>query len=105
MLLAGLYAVFFPAQALAILVIAGGACCWRMAVLGLWSLTFGGAKTGDFWFDVVRNVLAIITGVLILLSPFLATLLTATLPRLSRRVPVDFRRCQEIWVIIREREQ
>ncbi|MDO8361201.1 MAG: DUF308 domain-containing protein [Devosia sp.] len=76
MLLAGLYAVIWPGSALAVLVIAGGIILLVDGVLGLWSLTFGGAKTGNFWFDVVRNVLAIITGVLILLSPMLATLLT-----------------------------
>src|SRR6185503_10746907 len=76
MLLAGLYAVIWPAAALAVLVLAGGAILLVDGVLGLWSLTFGGAKTGNFWFDVVRNILAIITGVLILLSPILATLLT-----------------------------
>src|SRR3982750_3110077 len=76
MLLAGLYAVIWPGAALAILVIAGGAILLIDGVLGLWSLTFGGAKTGNFWFDVVRSILAIITGLLILLSPLLATLLT-----------------------------
>jgi uncharacterized membrane protein HdeD (DUF308 family) len=76
MLFAGLYAVIWPGAALAVLVIAGGAILLVDGVLGLWALTFGGAKTGNFWFDVVRNVLAIITGVLILLSPVLATLLT-----------------------------
>jgi len=76
MLLAGLYAVIWPGAALAVLVLAGGAILLVDGVLGLWSLTFGGAKTGNFWFDVVRNILAIITGVLILLSPILATLLT-----------------------------
>jgi len=76
MLLAGLYAVIWPAAALAVLVIAGGAILLIDGVLGLWALTFGGAKTGNFWFDVVRNILAIITGVLILLSPVLATLVT-----------------------------
>src|ERR1700712_3986214 len=76
MLLAGLYAVIWPGAALAVLVIAGGVILLVDGVLGLWSLTFGGAKTGNYWFDVVRNVLAIITGVLILLSPILATLLT-----------------------------
>jgi uncharacterized membrane protein HdeD (DUF308 family) len=105
MLLAGLYAVFFPAQALAILVIAGGALLLADGVLGLWSLTFGGAKTGNFWFDVVRNVLAIITGVLILLSPFLATLLTATLLVYLVAFQSIFVGVMEIWVIIREREQ
>jgi uncharacterized membrane protein HdeD (DUF308 family) len=76
MLLAGLYAVIWPGAALAVLVIAGGAILLADGVLGLWALTFGGAKTGNFWFDVVRNILAIITGVLILLSPVLATLVT-----------------------------
>jgi uncharacterized membrane protein HdeD (DUF308 family) len=76
MLLAGLYAVIWPGAALAVLVIAGGAILLVDGVLGLWALTFGGAKTGNFWFDVVRNILAIITGVLILLSPVLATLVT-----------------------------
>ncbi|MBI4920327.1 MAG: DUF308 domain-containing protein [Devosia nanyangense] len=76
MLLAGLYAVIWPGSALAVLVIAGGIILLVDGALGLWSLTFGGAKTGNFWFDVVRNVLAIVTGVLILLSPMLATLLT-----------------------------
>src|SRR3569623_1271800 len=79
MLLAGLYAVIWPSAALAVLVIAGGAILLVDGVLGLWALTFGGAKTGNFWFDVVRNILAIITGVLILLSPILGTLVTVWL--------------------------
>ena len=76
MLLAGLYAVIWPVSALSVLVIAGGVVLLVDGVLGLWSLTFGGAKTGNFWFDVVRSVLAILTGLIILLSPFLATLIT-----------------------------
>ena len=76
MLLAGLYAVIWPGSALAILVIAGGAVLLVDGVLGLWSLTFGGAKTGNYWFDVVRNILAIICGVIILLYPLLSTLFT-----------------------------
>ena len=76
MLLAGLYAVFAPGSALLLIVTVGAILLIIDGALGLWSLTFGGGKTGNFWFDVVRNVLAIITGVLILLSPVLATLLT-----------------------------
>jgi uncharacterized membrane protein HdeD (DUF308 family) len=76
MLLAGLYAVIWPAQALFILVWAGAILLVVDGVLGLWALTFGGAKTGNYWFDVIRNVLAIITGVLILISPFLGALVT-----------------------------
>ena len=76
MQLAGLYAVIWPGQALFFLVTFGAALLVVDGVLGLWALTFGGAKTGNFWFDVIRNVLAIITGVLILLSPILGTLVT-----------------------------
>ncbi len=76
MLLAGLYAVIWPGSALFVLVWAGAILLVVDGVLGLWALTFGGAKTGNFWFDVIRNVLAIITGVLILISPVLGALLT-----------------------------
>src|SRR5690606_16989601 len=78
MLIAGIFAVFAPEAALVGLTIAGGALILVDGLLGLWSLTFGGAKTGNYWFDVVRNVLSIALGVLILISPLLATLLTAT---------------------------
>ena len=76
MLLAGLYAVIWPGTALLVLVMVGAAVLIVDGLLGIWALTFGGAKTGNFWFDVVRNVLAIIVGVLVLLSPVLSTLLT-----------------------------
>jgi len=76
MLLAGIYAVIWPGAALTVLVLVGGALLLVDGVLGLWALTFGGAKTGNYWFDVIRNVLAIITGIIILLSPVLSTLVT-----------------------------
>ncbi|MDR3476060.1 MAG: DUF308 domain-containing protein [Devosia sp.] len=78
LLVAGLYAIFFPGLTLTSLVLLGGALFFVDGVLGLWSLTFGKAKTGNFWFDIARNVLAVLTGALILLSPFLATLFTVT---------------------------
>ena len=76
MLLAGFYAVIWPGPALAALVVIGGGVMLVDGVLGLWALTFGGAKTGNFWFDVIRNVLGIICGVIILLFPLLSTLIT-----------------------------
>jgi uncharacterized membrane protein HdeD (DUF308 family) len=78
MLVAGLYALFFPGATLTYLVLLGGALLFIDGILGLWSLTFGHAKTGNFWFDIVRNVLAVITGALILISPIMATILTIT---------------------------
>jgi uncharacterized membrane protein HdeD (DUF308 family) len=70
--------VIFPGLALTWLVILGGALFLIDGALGLWSLTFGHAKTGNFWFDIARNVLAVIAGVFILISPLLATLFTVT---------------------------
>ena len=69
LLIAGLYAIFFPGLTLTSLVLLGGALFFIDGLLGLWSLTFGHAKTGNFWFDIARNVLALIVGVLILISP------------------------------------
>lgn len=104
MLLGGLYAIVFPAQALTVLVIAGGALLIVDGVLGLWSLTFGGAKTGNFWFDIVRNALTLILGVLILLSPLLATLLTATFLIYLFALQAIVVGVMEIVIIMRERE-
>lgn len=103
-LLAGLYALIWPAQALTILVLLGGALLLVDGVLGLWSLTFGGAKTGNFWFDVVHNVLAIITGILILISPILATLLATWLLVYIVAFQAIFVGVMEIVVVVRERE-
>lgn len=104
MLLAGLYAVIFPAQALTILVVFGGMLLLIDGVIGLWSLTFGGAKTGNFWFDVVRNVLAIITGVLILISPLIAAIVTATFLIYLIAFEAILLGVMEIVIIVRERE-
>jgi uncharacterized membrane protein HdeD (DUF308 family) len=103
MLLTGLYAVIWPGAALAALVIVGGALLLVDGVLGLWALTFGGAKTGNFWFDVVRNILAIITGVLILLSPVLATLVTVWFFIYLVAIQAIIVGVMEIVIAIRER--
>jgi uncharacterized membrane protein HdeD (DUF308 family) len=103
MLLAGLYAIIWPAEALLVLVVMGGALFLVDGVLGLWSLTFGGARTGNFWFDVVRNVLSILTGALILFSPLLATLLTTTFLVYIIAFQAIVVGVMEIVIVLRER--
>ena len=103
MLLAGLYAVIFPAQALFILIWAGAILLAVDGVLGLWALTFGGAKTGNFWFDVVRNVLAIVTGFLILISPILGALITVWFVIYLLAFQAILVGVMEIVVVLRER--
>ena len=102
MLLAGLYALIFPGMALLVLTVAAGALFLIDGVLGLWSVTFGGAKTGNFWFDVVRNVFSIISGVLILIWPLLGTFVWAMLLVYLVAFQAIFVGVMEIVVIIRE---
>jgi uncharacterized membrane protein HdeD (DUF308 family) len=103
MLLGGLYAVIFPAQALFVLIWAGAILLAVDGVLGLWALTFGGAKTGNFWFDVVRNVLAIVTGFLILISPILGALITVWFVIYLLAFQAILVGVMEIVVVLRER--
>jgi len=104
MFVAGLYAVIWPTEALTILVLAGGILLAIDCVLGLWSLTFGGGKSGNYWFDVVSNVLSLILGVVILLSPLLATIFTVTLMASLVGIIALVVGIMQIVVITRERE-
>ena len=103
MLLAGLYAVIWPAQALFILIWAGAILLIVDGALGLWALTFGGAKTGNYWFDVIRNVLAIITGALILISPILGALITVWFVVYLLAFQAILVGVMEIVIVLRER--
>lgn len=104
MLLAGLYAIIWPAQALTILVLAGGILLVVDGVLGLWSLTFGGGKSGNYWFDVVSNALSLVLGILILLSPFIATILTVSFLSALVGIAALVVGIMQIVVITRERD-
>ncbi|MFP9138284.1 HdeD family acid-resistance protein [Devosia sp. XGJD_8] len=104
MLMAGLYAIVFPAEALTVLVLAGGILLIVDGVLGLWSLTFGGGKSGNYWFDVVSNVLSLILGVLFFLQPFIATIFTVTLLSSLIGIAALIVGVMQIVVIVRERE-
>lgn len=104
MLVAGIYAVLFPAAALLVLTTFAAALFVVDGVLGLWAITFGGGKTGNFWFDVVRNALSILVGVLILISPLLGTLITASFLVYLVAFQALFVGVMEIVVVVRERQ-
>ena len=104
MLVAGLYAVIWPAEALTVLVLAGGVLLLIDGALGLWSLTFGGGRSGNYWFDVVANALSLILGVIILISPLLATILTVTFMASLVGIAALVVGIMQIIVITRERE-
>ncbi len=103
MLIAGLYAVITPGAAIVTLTLIGGAVLLIDGVLGVWALTFGGAKTGNFWFDVIRNVLAIILGVLVLLTPVFSAIVFSMFVVYVVAIQAIIVGAMEIWIGIRER--
>ncbi len=103
MLIAGLYALLMPDAAFTVLVLAGGILLIVDGILGLWSLTFGGGKSGNYWFDVAGNALSLILGVLIVISPLLATVLTAAFLAGLVGVVALIVGIMQIVVVVRER--
>lgn len=104
MLVAGVYAVIWPLEALAVLLVFGGILLLIDGALGLWSLTFGGGKSGNYWFDVVANAASLVLGVVILISPLLATIFTVTFISTLVGLAAIVVGVMQIVVIVRERE-
>jgi uncharacterized membrane protein HdeD (DUF308 family) len=103
MLLGGIYAIIWPLEALAVLVLFGGILLIIDGALGLWSLTFGGGKSGNYWFDVVANAASLILGILILVSPLLATIFTVTFMSTLVGIAAIIVGVMQIVAVVRER--
>lgn len=86
LLVAGLVALFAPAQALSVLILVGGGLLVADGVLGLAALDYAAARRWPFWLAVVRSGLAIIAGLVLLFSFYLTTILP--LPVLTNLVAV-----------------
>lgn len=104
MLLAGLYAVFWPVDAMAVLVLFGGALLIIDGALGLWSLTFGGGKSGNYWFDVFANAASLLLGVLFFIQPALSTIITLSVFGVVVGMIAILVGLMQIVVVVRERE-
>jgi len=104
MLLAGVYAIIFPTEAFTVLVLFGGILLIVDGALGLWSLTFGGGKSGNYWFDIIANAASLILGVLFFIQPLLATIFTATFFGTLVGIAALFVGVMQIVVVVRERE-
>jgi uncharacterized membrane protein HdeD (DUF308 family) len=68
---AALFAFIYPAQAVRLLVLAGGGLLLIDGALGLAAMKFSGPRTRIFWFDLVRNGISIAAGLIVLFSPVL----------------------------------
>lgn len=104
MLLAGLYAIVFPADALTVLILFGGVLLIIDGALGLWSLTFGGGKSGNYWFDIFANAASLMLGVLFFIQPLIATIFTATFLGTLVGLAALVAGVMQIVVVVRERE-
>jgi len=104
MLLAGIYAIVFPTDALTVLVLFGGVLLIVDGALGLWSLTFGGGKSGNYWFDIISNAASLLLGVLFFIQPFIATIFTATFLGTIVGIAALVVGVMQIVVVVRERD-
>lgn len=69
MLAGGIFAIFWPAQALAAVVWLGGLIVIADGALGIWALLFGGRSSPRLGVAITRHVLAIVVGIIVLLFP------------------------------------
>lgn len=77
LLIGGLVAMFLPDYALKVVVVVGGTVLLVDGVLGaLASQNYGIESSWPFWLSLVRGGLAALAGIMLLLSPFLAGMLT-----------------------------
>jgi uncharacterized membrane protein HdeD (DUF308 family) len=104
MLGAGLYAVIWPTEALAVLLLFGGVLLIIDGALGLWSLTFGGGKSGNYWFDVFVNAASLLLGVLFFIQPLLSTVITLSFFGFIVGAVAILAGVMQIVVVVRERE-
>jgi uncharacterized membrane protein HdeD (DUF308 family) len=78
MVIAGVVALIYPVEALTFLVFVAGGLLLVDGVLNLIGLDFAGPHDALFWVGVARSVFAILAGLAILFSPFLAPILSMT---------------------------
>jgi Uncharacterized conserved protein len=76
LLIAGAFTLAYPAEALRFLVFVGGGLLLVDGVLNLATIRFDQPRDMSFWVGVIRSGLAILAGLAVLLSPWLASILS-----------------------------
>jgi len=78
MVITGLFALFYPAEAVKFLVFVGGGVLLVDGILNLATLRLDGPRDTHFWVDALRSGFAILAGIAILLSPWLIPIFSLT---------------------------
>lgn len=76
LIIAGLFTLAYPLEALRLLIFVGGGILILDGILNMASLRLSGPRDLTFWVGVVRSVLAIVAGLLVLLSPWLTPMIS-----------------------------
>ena len=76
LIIAGLFTLVYPIEALRLLSFVGGGLLLLDGILNLAALRLNGPRDLTFWVGVLRSGLAIVAGLLVLLSPWLAPMLS-----------------------------
>lgn len=71
LIIAGLFALAYPLEALRLLIFVGGGILILDGILNMASLRLSGPRDLTFWVGVVRCAMAVLAGLLVLLSPWL----------------------------------
>ena len=81
MIVAGVFAIAYPGEAIRFVVLVGGGILLLDGVLNLASLDFRGNRDFPFWTGLLRSVSAIAAGLLIVFSPWLIGLMSVEVLR------------------------
>lgn len=76
LIIAGLFALAYPLQALRLLVFVGGGILVLDGILNLAALRLTGPRDLSFWIGITRSVLAVLAGLMVLCSPWLVPTLS-----------------------------
>lgn len=78
LIIAGLFTLAYPLEALRLLIFVGGGILILDGVLNMASLRLSGPRDLTFWVGVVRSIMAVVAGLLVLLSPWLTPMISVS---------------------------
>jgi uncharacterized membrane protein HdeD (DUF308 family) len=104
-LIAGVFAVFWPVSALTAIVVVGGALMIVDGILSLAGQNYGGERGWPFWLALARGIIAVLAGILVLTSPYLVTLIAVSALSTLCGLGAIVVGLIEAFIIIRNRDQ